>query len=108
MHPSRILRQHTARLTLFTKANCSLCDTAKGRIDQLRTRRNVEYSEIDVMAPGQKRWKDVYEFDTPVLHVERIMDTSTKPDIVSEAKKLMHRFSEAEIDKLLDEAEGHS
>lgn len=29
--------------------------------------RPLQYREIDVMEPGQERWKDVYEFDTPVV-----------------------------------------
>lgn len=57
------------------------------------------------MAQGQEKWKDVYEFDTPVLHVQRVSYTYSKPDIVSEAKKLMHRFSAEEVEKLIDEAE---
>lgn len=30
-------------------------------------RRPFEYTEIDVMAPGQTKWKNLYEFDTPVV-----------------------------------------
>ena len=61
------LLQHTARITLFTRANCSLCDTAKAIIAGLEKKRNFDYSEIDVMAAGQKQWKDAYQFDTPVV-----------------------------------------
>jgi hypothetical protein len=51
------------------------------------------------MAAGKKMWKDVYEFDTPVLHVQRV-DQEGK---LSEPKKLFHRFSEQEVEKLADE-----
>ena len=60
------------------------------------------------MSEGQQQWKDLYEFDTPVLHVERVMHTYAKPDIVTQARKLMHRFSERQVEELLDEAEGHA
>ena len=29
--------------------------------------RSFEYSEIDVMAPGEEEWKNAYEFDVPVV-----------------------------------------
>jgi hypothetical protein len=55
------------RITLFTRANCSLCDTAKAVVGRVKEKRPVTYNEIDVMQPGQERWKSVYEFDTPVV-----------------------------------------
>jgi hypothetical protein len=57
------------------------------------------------MATGQKQWKQLYQYDTPVLHVERVFHTYSKPNIVTEAKKLWHRFSVEDIEKLVDEAE---
>ena len=105
MRPSSVFRMYSARLTLFTRANCSLCETAKTNITKVQKKRPIDYSEIDVMAQGQEHWKDLYEFDTPVLHVQRVSYTYSKPDIVSEAKKLMHRFSPEQIEKLVDEAE---
>ena len=60
------LLQHTARLTLFTRENCSLCTTAKNAITNVSKARSFDYHEIDVMAPDQERWK-VYEYDTPVV-----------------------------------------
>lgn len=105
MRASAILRMHSARLTLFTRANCSLCETAKANIAQVQRKRPIDYTEIDVMAKGQEEWKNRYEFDTPVLHVQRVFYTYSKPDIVSEAKKLMHRFSAEDVETLVDEAE---
>lgn len=96
---------HSARLTLFTRANCSLCEAAKTSIAVVQQKRPVDYTEIDVMAQGQQSWRDLYEFDTPVLHVQRVSYTYSKPDIVSEAKKLMHRFSAEEVERLVEEAE---
>lgn len=67
MRPSASFLQHTARVTLFTRANCSLCDTAKSTISQVAARRSFELAQIDVMALDQTQWKDLYEFDTPVV-----------------------------------------
>ena len=67
MKASSRLLQHSARLTLFTRANCSLCDCAKSVLSSLGKRRSFEFNEVDVMATGQKQWKDIYEFDTPVV-----------------------------------------
>jgi hypothetical protein len=45
------------------------------------------------------------EFDVPVLHVERVQHTYSKPNIITEAQKLYHRFETDEIEKLIDVAE---
>ena len=70
MRPTSRLLQHSARLTLFTRSNCSLCETAKATVSKLRAKRTFEYSEIDVMASGQDGWRKMYEFDTPVVRCE--------------------------------------
>ena len=67
MRPSVRLLQHSARITLFTRANCSLCETAKAMLSGLEKKRSFEYNKIDVMTSDEKRWKDIYEFDTPVV-----------------------------------------
>jgi hypothetical protein len=43
-----------------------LCDTAKAVVQKVKAKRDLEYHEINVMEPGQEKWKAVYEFDTPV------------------------------------------
>ena len=101
MHATRLLSQSLTRLTLFTRANCSLCDTAKNTVAAVRAHKNLEYHEVDVMAEGQKKWKDMYEFDTPVLHVQAVPQTSTELDLLSGAKKLWHRFSAQEIEEAI-------
>jgi len=99
------LRMYSARLTLFTKTDCGLCDTAKARLSQVQKKRMVEYNEVDIMSKDNQKWFNQYAFDVPVLHVSRVMHTYSKPDIVSEEKKLMHRFTEEEVEALIDEAE---
>ena len=46
--------------------------------------------------------------DFDQVHIQRILHTYSKPDIATEARKLMHRFRKADVEALLDEAEGHS
>jgi len=66
MRPSFALLRHACRLTLFVRENCSLCTDAKMVLSKVWDRRPFEYKEINVMEPGQDKWKAVYEFDTPV------------------------------------------
>lgn len=40
--------------------------------------------------------------------MQRVHHTYSKPDIATEARKLMHRFTEGQVEALIDEAEGHS
>ncbi|KAF2706775.1 hypothetical protein K504DRAFT_459195, partial [Pleomassaria siparia CBS 279.74] len=91
------------RITFFTRTPCSLCDTAKTVVQNVKTKTPFEYTEIDVMEPGQEKWKGVYEFDTPVIHVEKL--GAQHMDTVKEARKLMHRFNEEDVVKLIEEAE---
>jgi len=67
MRAPSTLRQLGLRLTLFTRANCSLCDDAKAVLERTRNTRRFEYTEIDVMVAGYDKWKALYEFDTPVV-----------------------------------------
>jgi hypothetical protein len=67
MKPAIPLLQQALRITLFTRANCSLCDNAKTVLSRVWERRPFEYREIDVMKPEERAWKDLYEFDTPVV-----------------------------------------
>src|SRR6266511_279558 len=89
MRPSPRLLLHNVRLTIFTGSNCSLCDVAKATLSKLRERRPFDYQVVDISAKGQERWKKLYQFDIPVLHVQRVTETSAKSDLVTEAKKLM-------------------
>lgn len=70
MRPTLALSRWATRLTFFTRQNCSLCDDAKGVMSKVWDRRPFEYTEIDVMAPKQEKWKALYEFDTPVVRLK--------------------------------------
>jgi len=75
MRVSAIFRQQwSLRHTLFIRQNCSLCTDAKEVMSKVWDRRPFEYTEIDVMAPGQTKWKNLYEFDTPVVSVMQVIE----------------------------------
>ncbi|RAO65583.1 uncharacterized protein BHQ10_001595 [Talaromyces amestolkiae] len=95
-----LLSAQPARLTLFTRAHCGLCDTAKLTLSKLQQRRTIRYTEVDIMVPENKKWKDVYEFDVPVLHVQPAASEDE-----SGLRKLFHRFSESEVERVVDEVE---
>jgi glutaredoxin len=61
------LLKETLKLTFFTRPNCSLCVDAKSVMSQVYDRRPFNYEEINVMSKGQTMWKELYEFDTPVV-----------------------------------------
>jgi hypothetical protein len=67
MRPSYPLLQHACQITLFTRANCSLCTNAKITLSKIWNARPFTYREIDVMTAEGKNWRDLYEFDTPVV-----------------------------------------
>ena len=68
MFSSRLLLQKALQLTLFTRANCGLCQTAKSAVSGISGKvKPFSYSEVDIMDTGNERWKDVYEFDVPVV-----------------------------------------
>lgn len=74
MRSSTVVWQHALRLTLFTRPHCGLCDEAKYILTKIRPKRPFDYAEIDVMSPGQQKWKDVYELDTPVVRIVHLQD----------------------------------
>ncbi|OSS49639.1 hypothetical protein B5807_06107 [Epicoccum nigrum] len=89
------------RITFFTRSPCGLCDSAKAVVQNVNKTRPLQYWEINVMEPGQERWKDVYEFDTPVIHI----DKASAPETTTSSLKLMHRFKEEDVTELMDQAE---
>ena len=118
------LQYHRTLVILFTRHNCSLCDNAKSVINNLSKKKAFDYQQVDVMASDQRQWKMLYEFDAPVvgstpheesatesnlkLHVQRIVHTTSEPQIVPQARKLMHRFDENQVEKLINEVEQDS
>ncbi|KAK5712869.1 hypothetical protein LTR17_017838 [Elasticomyces elasticus] len=98
---------------MFSRRNCLLCDDAKVVVRKVMEKRPAEYKEYDVMNAGNERWKDLYEFDTPVacvfefrfvVHIDRTSSLS-KGETTAQAKKLMHRFTEAQLQAAMDAVE---
>lgn len=104
MFPTRALFGQ-ARLTLFTRAGCGLCDNAKKTVVQLHQRRPFDFVETYIDEPGNKKWKDVYDFDVPVIHVQSVENGLPKEADLSDARKLFHRMTEQEVEQLVAEAE---
>lgn len=69
MWASRVFLQRSTRIILFTRANCTLCDESKLVLSTVWNKKPVDYHETNVMARGQRQWKDLYKFDTPVLRL---------------------------------------
>ena len=67
MFPTFALRNFACRITLFTRSNCKLCSDAKEVLSNVWDKRPFEYDEINVMEHSDQKWKNMYEFDTPVV-----------------------------------------
>lgn len=70
MFPTLALRNFACRITLFTRSNCKLCSDAKEVLSNVWDKRPFEYDEINVMEHSDQKWKNMYEFDTPVVRLE--------------------------------------
>ncbi|KAH7026453.1 uncharacterized protein B0I36DRAFT_158801 [Microdochium trichocladiopsis] len=106
MRPATRLLQHACRITLFTRENCGLCTQARDVLSNVWDVRHFEYTEIDIIKSESKhRWRDLYEFDTPVIHVAKASAPKEHPGMASQALKLMHRFTEEEVKAKMDAAE---
>lgn len=57
------------------------------------------------MAPGNESWREVYDFDVPVLHVQSVQDGMPIQADLSDARKLFHRWTEEEVARSVDAAE---
>ncbi|KAK4508586.1 hypothetical protein PRZ48_002325 [Zasmidium cellare] len=104
---ARLLSQLPLRLTLFTHDHCSLCVPVKEAMSRVWDRRHFEYREVDVLDPKNSKWKTLYEFDIPVVHVDRTAALTSTDDgeTTAAARKLKHRLTEAELEKVMDEVE---
>ncbi|EME49261.1 hypothetical protein DOTSEDRAFT_58505 [Dothistroma septosporum NZE10] len=106
MHATVRSMQHSLRLTLFTHDHCSLCNNVKGVMSKVWDRRHFAYSEVDILAPQNKHWKSLYGFEIPVVHVDRTATlASGNGETTAAARKLKHRFTESELEKVMDEVE---
>ncbi|KZP01511.1 DUF836-domain-containing protein [Calocera viscosa TUFC12733] len=63
-------RARLPRLTLFSGPCCSLCDVAKEELAKVRSQAPFSLQVVDIHSPGQDKWKRLYQYDIPVLHLE--------------------------------------
>ncbi|OQO12216.1 hypothetical protein B0A48_02857 [Cryoendolithus antarcticus] len=94
-------RQWAVRLTFFTRPNCGLCNDAKDVMAKVWQRRPFEFTEVNVMK--HPKWKALYEFDTPVLHIDKVRESSHAFETTTAAGKLMHRFTEDQLEAVMDQ-----
>ncbi|KAI0136344.1 hypothetical protein BJ170DRAFT_7379 [Xylariales sp. AK1849] len=102
---SRLL-QHASRITLFTRENCELCTQARSVLSDVWDQRPFVFKEIDIIeSKSIPRWRDLYEFDVPVIHISKTTAPEEQPQSASKAVKLMHRFTVHDVQTKMDAVE---
>ncbi|KAI8310287.1 Glutaredoxin-like protein C5orf63-like protein [Colletotrichum sp. SAR11_59] len=108
--PTRRLFQQAlaCRITLFTRDGCGLCVRGKSALSAVWDKRPFDFTEIEITKPEFKRWKYLYDFDVPVIHISKAEAPEEDPDprVVGKAVKLMHRFDPDQIEAKMDQVEG--
>ncbi|KJZ76601.1 hypothetical protein HIM_03937 [Hirsutella minnesotensis 3608] len=104
MFTSRRLLQ-ACRITLFTRDNCGLCTAAKDVLSTVQAKRPFELQQVDLSLSKSKPWRDVYDFDIPVIHVSKATAKEEQVGSVGKAVKLMHRFTPEQVEAKMDEVE---
>jgi len=64
------LPRYKARLTLYTKVDCMLCDVARREIE--RHMHRVHFDEVDISLPDNKFWYRRYRYELPVFHLNGV------------------------------------
>ncbi|KAI1386740.1 uncharacterized protein F4822DRAFT_325411 [Hypoxylon trugodes] len=101
---SRLLQ--ACRITLFTRENCGLCTEARSVLSDVWESRSFQFKEIDIIKDDSKpRWRDLYEFDVPVIHINKSSAPEEHPQSASKAIKLMHRFTPDQVQAKMDVVE---
>lgn len=62
----------STRITFFTRNGCQLCVNAKNTLSNVWDQRPFVFKEINVMDPEWVHWRNLYEFDTPVVRLPPI------------------------------------
>ncbi|GAB1311084.1 Glutaredoxin-like protein (Fragment) [Madurella fahalii] len=100
---SRLLQ--SCRITLFTRENCGLCSQARSVLSDVWDKRPFAFTQVDIIKPEWRAWRDLYEFDVPVIHISKAQSPEEDPGLSSKAIKLMHRFTADEVEAKMDAAE---
>lgn len=114
------------RITLFTREHCGLCVSARSVLSDVWDSRPFVYKEVDIVKPAAQPWKDLYDFDVPVvskrslksttlhmnrsltprkIHVSKAGSPEEDPKLAPKALKLMHRFTQEQVKAMMDKAE---
>ncbi|KAI1345718.1 hypothetical protein F5Y01DRAFT_46405 [Xylaria sp. FL0043] len=105
MRPTIRLFQ-ACRITLFTRQNCSLCSNARSVLSDVWDARPFQFKEIDIVkSETGPRWRELYDFDVPVIHINKSSAPEERPQSVSQAVRLMHRFTAEQVMTKMDEVE---
>ncbi|KAK3336053.1 hypothetical protein B0T19DRAFT_26910 [Cercophora scortea] len=88
----------SCRITLFTRENCGLCSQARSVLSDVWDKQPFAFKEIDIIKPESKGWRDLYEFDVPVIHISKSQQPEEDPNLSSLAVKLMHRFTVEDVE----------
>ncbi|KAI0151862.1 hypothetical protein GGR57DRAFT_174188 [Xylariaceae sp. FL1272] len=97
---------HACKITLFTRENCGLCTEARSVLSHVWDQRPFHFEEIDIVkSENGPKWRDLYEFDVPVIHVNKSSAPEEQPDTVSRDSRLMHRFTVEQVNAKMDEAQ---
>jgi hypothetical protein len=86
-------------------------------------KRPFVFKEVDIIKPESKGWRDLYEFDVPVvsrpaqmesiervlnrgqIHISKAQVPEEDPKLSTKAVKLMHRFTVDEVMAKMDSVE---
>ena len=55
------------QIFLFTRPGCSLCIDAKSNCETVREKHKCDLKQIDIDAANHRTWRNVYDFDVPVV-----------------------------------------
>ncbi|KAG6026453.1 hypothetical protein E4U41_001263 [Claviceps citrina] len=93
------------RITLFTRENCSLCTQAKRVLSDVRHQRPFAYNEVNLALPESNPWRELYDFDIPVIHISKSSATEEQVSTAGKAVKLMHRFTTDQVQAKMNQVE---
>ncbi|KAF4587836.1 glutaredoxin domain-containing protein [Ophiocordyceps camponoti-floridani] len=93
------------RITFFTRVNCSLCEVAAEALSKVAVTRPFVCRRIDLAGEEGRPWRELYDFDVPVIHISKDTASPENVSTASKAIKLMHRFTPSQIEAKMDEVE---
>ncbi|KAM4059490.1 glutaredoxin-like protein [Hirsutella rhossiliensis] len=93
------------RITLFTRDNCSLCTTAKDVLSQVGNKRPFVFQKVDLALPESRPWRELYDFDIPVIHISKAAAKEEDVGMAGKAVKLMHRFTPEQVEAKMDKVQ---